>query len=87
MASAPETCTHGVGVDFPGVSSTRSHREVGTAQLTRAAPNKGMEPIAYSLRFAAASGNGSCLALGARGAGKKPEESGEDRVYNAYTAQ
>ena len=26
-------------------------------------PNKGMEPITYSLRFAAASGNGSCLAL------------------------
>jgi hypothetical protein len=25
--------------------------------------HKGMEPIAYSLRFAAASGNGSCLAL------------------------
>jgi len=30
-------------------------------------PNKGMEPIAYSLRFAAASGNGSCLAFGACG--------------------
>jgi len=27
-------------------------------------PNKGMEPIAYSLRYAAASGNGSCLAFG-----------------------
>jgi len=26
--------------------------------------NKGMEPIAYSLRFAPASGNGSCLAFG-----------------------
>jgi hypothetical protein len=26
--------------------------------------NKGMEPTAYSLRFASASGSGSCLAFG-----------------------
>jgi hypothetical protein len=32
------------------------------------APNKGMEPIAYSLRFATTSGNGSCLAFGTTGA-------------------
>jgi hypothetical protein len=29
-------------------------------------PNKGIEPIAYSLRFAAASGNGSALAFGTK---------------------
>jgi hypothetical protein len=27
-------------------------------------PNRGMEPTAYSLRSAAASGSGSCLAFG-----------------------
>jgi hypothetical protein len=30
----------------------------------RGLPNKAVEPIAYSLRFAPASGNGSCLAFG-----------------------
>jgi hypothetical protein len=31
---------------------------------TVTSPNKGMEPTAYSVRFASASGSGSCLALG-----------------------
>jgi hypothetical protein len=33
-----------------------------------------MEPIAYSLRFAAASGNGSCPALGAYGVEEKTKD-------------
>jgi hypothetical protein len=31
------------------VSSTRSHTEVGAAQLTRAAPNNALQLTAYSL--------------------------------------
>jgi len=37
---------------------------VGAAQLTRAAPNKGLELTASSVRFAPASGSSSGLALG-----------------------
>ena len=51
------------------------------------APNKALEPTPDSLRscVAPAIGRGSPRALGARGAGKKPEELAEDRGYNAYT--
>ena len=40
--------------------STRSVRIVAYNRP----PNKGMEPTAYSVRCAPASGSGSCLALG-----------------------
>ena len=60
----------------------RSRRKVPVESEchTRAAPNKGIEPTPSSLRYASASGRGSCLALGAAPVRAREEESTGQRA-------
>jgi hypothetical protein len=49
-----------------------------------AQPNKGMEPTARSVRCAPASGSGSYLAFGTKGAEEKPEETPTETLYTRH---
>jgi hypothetical protein len=46
------------------VTPWRWSRRVSPVSLPSPTPNEGMEPTAYSVRYASASGSGSCPAFG-----------------------